>query len=298
MTFFNRMRGNAMTTVRRLRPLARITAIAALLALAALPAYAQDATATPTATPEPLPNCPAFQGESNSVRTGYYMGEGIAYLNANQLNEAEFSFTCIIRVIDPGYAQAYLGRAEVYEDLRDYEEALEDYNAALQINPNSLVARNNRGIVLTIIGDYVTAAADFDRVLSIDSNYLPGYNNRSIIYTLTGDYANALSTIDQGLRLAGVEAALAEARDEERPDNAPPVPVDPAGLQLMALRGILESAQALDSFSDYLELANASDNFPDSRISEAAGSLESRLTFDLRLDDGTWMIPSNFLSET
>jgi tetratricopeptide (TPR) repeat protein len=296
MTVHQFMRGNAMINAPRLRPLARIAAIAALTALAAFPAFAQEAE--PTATPEPLPNCPAFQGESNSVRTGYYMGEGIAYLNANQLNEAEFSFTCIIRVIDAGYTPAWLGRAEVYERVRDYENALEDYNNALQNNPNSLVARNNRGIVLTIIGDYTTAGADFDRVLSIDANYMAGYNNRSIIYTLVGDYTNALAMIDEGLRRAGAAAALAEARREDRPENAPPIIMDSSGLQLMALRGILESAQALDSFRDYLELANASRNFPDSRISEAAGSLESRLTFDLRLDDGTWMIRSDFLSES
>lgn len=287
-----------MITAPRLRPLFRFAAIAALTVLAALPAFAQEAQPTATATPEPLPNCPAFQGEADSVRTGYYMGEGIAYLNTNRLQEAEFSFTCIIRVIDAGYMPAWLGRARVYEFLRDYDNALEDYNNALQIDPNSIVARNNRGIVLTIIGDYTTAGADFDRVLSVNANYMAGYNNRSIIYTLVGDYANALNIIDEGLRRAGADAALAESRRDDRPANAPPITMDSAGLQLMALRGILESAQALDSFNDYIELANASRNFPDSRIREAAGSLESRLTFDLRLDDGTWMIRSNFLSES
>lgn len=275
---------------------ARTAAAAALLALTALPALAQEVT--PTATPEPLPNCPAFAGESNSVRTGYYMGEGIAYLSANQLDQAEFSFTCIIRVVDPGYMQAYLGRAAVYENLRDFDHALEDYNNALQIDPNSIVARNNRGIVLTIIGDYATAAADFERVISVDANYLPAYNNRSIIYTLQGDYDAAISMIDDGIRRSGADAALAEARDPERRSDARPVVVNPTGMQLYALRGILESARALASFRSYTDLANASTLFADQRIVETAGSLESRLTFDLRLDDGTWMMPSDFLSET
>ena len=121
--------------------------------------------------------------------------------------------------LDPGYAQAYRGRAEVYENLRDYEKALNDYNNALQINPNSIVARNNRGIVLTIIGDYTTAAADFERVLSINANYLAGYNNRSIVYAIVGDYTNALKTIGDGLRIAGaggewlIWAALKDLKD-------------------------------------------------------------------------------------
>jgi len=92
------------------------TAATLMIALCALPAFAQDATPTPTATPEPLPNCPAFTDQPNNVRTGYYMGEGIANLNANRLDEAQLSFTCIIRITDPSYIPAYLGRAEVFED--------------------------------------------------------------------------------------------------------------------------------------------------------------------------------------
>lgn len=275
---------------------ARTTAAALLIASCVLPAAAQEAT--PTATPQPLPNCPAYSSETNDVRTGYYMGEGIAYLNANQLSQAEFSFTCVIRVIDPGYAQAYLARAAVYETLRDYEKALEDYNNALQINPSSVVARNNRGIVLTIIGDLSTAAADFERVITEDANYLAAYNNRSIIYTLQGNFDSALDMIDEGIRRSGANAALAEARDPEREDSDPKITVNLTGMRLYALRGILESAQALDTFRAYTDLARESENFADQRIVEAAGSLESRLTFDLRLDDGSWMIRSSFTNET
>jgi len=273
---------------------ARTAATATLIALCVLPAAAQDATPTP----EPLPNCPAFSGEANDVRTGYYMGEGIAYLNANQLRQAEFSFTCVIRVVDPGYAQAYLARAAVYENLRDYERALDDYNNALQINPGSIVGRNNRGIVLTIIGDYATAAADFERAMTENDDYLPAYNNRSIIYSLQGNFDAALEMIDEGIRKSGANLALQEARDPEREDSDPPVTVNSTGLRLYALRGILESAQALSTFRDYIDLASESNSFADQRIVEMAGSLESRLTFDLRLDDGTWMIRSSFTDET
>ncbi len=282
--------------IARIARTAAALALLALVTLCALPAAAQDVTAT--ATPEPPPNCPAFEGQPQAARTGYYMGEGIAYLSGNQLEEARFSFTCIIRVIDPGFAQAYLGRATVFERLRDYERALNDYNDALQINPSSITARNNRGIVLTIMGDYATAGADFDRALSVNADYLPALNNRSIIHALTGDYDAAISLIDNGITRSGAAAALAEARDPERRSDAPALEVSATGMQLYALRGILESARSLDSFRSYTDLADASQTFGDQRIIEAAGSLESRLTFDLRLDDGTWMIRSDFTSET
>jgi tetratricopeptide (TPR) repeat protein len=276
--------------------LTRTAAATFLIALCALPAIAQDAT--PTATPEPLPNCPAFSDQPNNVRTGYYMGEGIANLNANRLDEAELSFTCIIRITDPNYVQAYLGRALVYEDMRDFKKALDDYNSALQHDPNSLVGRNNRGIVLTIVGDYDTAGADFDRVLKADAKYLPAVNNRAIIYTLKGDYESATTLIDKGITASGVAGLLAQARDPKRTSSDDPLAVDPNAMQLYALKGILESSHALDSFHAYADLANASANFADDRIISVAGSLESRLTFDLRLDDGTWMIRSDFRTES
>lgn len=271
------------------------TALAAALfaGLSILPAFAQEGTPTPT--PEPLPNCPAFEGEPTDVRSGYYMGEGIAYLRANQLRQAEFSFTCVIRVIDPDYAAAYVARAEVYMQTRDFERAIRDYEAALQFNLDAISPRNNRGVANTIIGDYTTAAADFERVLSVDPNYLPAINNRSIIYALQGEYDEAISLLNGAIARSGAEGALAEARDPERNPETP-VEVDPVAARLYALRGILESSRALDSFNDYLDLANAARFFPDERISAAAGSLESRATFELRLDDGTWMIRSDYTS--
>lgn len=275
---------------------ARTLAIGLLTALAALPAAAQEAT--PTATPEPPPNCPAFEGQANDVRTGYYMGEGLAYLNANRLNDAEFSFTCVIRVIDTSYVPAYLARAEVYTYLRDFERAIIDYSAAILRDNNSITALNNRGIAYTVLGDYNNAAADFDSVLAIDADYLPAYNNRSIIYTLQGEFDAAIEMINQGIQESGAEAALAAARNPERPENAPDIELEDAAMRLYALRGILESARSLESFRSYIDLANATERYPDERISAAAGSLESRLTFELRLDDGTWMLRSSFVSES
>lgn len=284
-----------MTTPRTIRTALIAAGTAAALSIAfALPAAAQDAApnATPTATLEPPPNCPAFADQPDDVRTGYYMGEGIAYLNASRLGEANFSFTCIIRVVDADYAPAYVARGEVYTQLRDYQRALRDYSAALQFDLDAISARNNRGITNAILGDYTTAAADFERVLQTDPDYLPALNNRSVVYALQGNYDAAIELLNTGIAQSGVETALAELRDPNRLASAPPVQVNNDGARLLALRGIIQSARALGSFNDYLTLASAGNFYADERISTAAGSLESRATFELRLDDGGWMIRS------
>lgn len=286
------------------RPTAALLTLSAAAAIFALsltfaPAarvQAQDAAPTPTVEPtlEPPPNCPAFADEPTDVRTGYYMGEGLAYLNANQLGGADLAFTCIIRVVDGDYFAAYLARAEVRQQQRDYRRAIADYNAALQRSANSTAALNNRGIAYTILGEYDEAAADFDRVLAADTDNLSAVNNRAVLYAIAGDYAGAIALLDEAIDGSGIEAQLAEARRVDRPADAEPLQIDPLAARLYAMRGIIESEQSLASFRSYLDLSNESGRYADERIQTAAGSLESRATFELRLDDGSWMLRSSF----
>jgi hypothetical protein len=49
--------------------------------------------------------------------------------------------------------------------------------------------------------------------------------------------------------------------------------------------------QARDNYTAYLTLMRGS---ADSRIESASGALESRFTFELRLDDGTWLYAASF----
>ena len=58
---------------------------------------------------DPL-ECPVFANAAPDVRTGYYMGEGMGYLQAGQLVRAIDSFSCVIQQIDSGYVPAYLSR--------------------------------------------------------------------------------------------------------------------------------------------------------------------------------------------
>src|SRR5262245_60874321 len=154
--------------------------IAAFALIVQLPVLAQEVTETP----EPPPNCPAFADQSAEIRTSYYMGEGIAYVASSQLSNAEFSFTCVIRVTNPNYVPAYMERASVYAQERDYKRAIEDYSKAIELNSSQIEAYNNRGVIYTVTGEYDKAIADFDHVLQLDQDYIPGYNNRAVVYAI------------------------------------------------------------------------------------------------------------------
>jgi tetratricopeptide (TPR) repeat protein len=269
---------------KRLYPLFLLTA---LLLISVMPALAQEVTPTP----EPPPDCPVFEDQSQEVRTSYYMGEGIAYFSSNQLFEAELSFSCVVEVIDPQYVPAYMMRATVLVQQRAYEDAIEDYTSVIALQPDLLAAYNNRGIIYAAQLDYEKAAEDFDQVLEMDETSVLGLNNRGVIYTIEGDYANAIATFQKAIDTSGIADVYTRLTDPDRPADAPEIEYERLDARAYALLGIVYSAQALDNFQTYLYLSGGS---ADGRIQSAAGALESRFTFETRLDDGTWLLVANF----
>lgn len=248
------------------------------------------------ATPPP-PICPALEDQPDNIRAGYYLGEGIAYLSTNQLSSAEQSFTCIIRVIDPAYFPAYMGRGLTYLRLRDFPRAQQDFNRAIEQQPDSVDAVNNRGVVFALQFDYERAAADFERALELDSGYLRAVNNRAIIHTLVGEYDDAIALLESQVDATGISGVLEQYRDPNRNPNAGPILFDPLAARLYALLGIVYSARSQDQYQDYIDLTSFGNQFPDERITAAAGALESRFTFEMRLDDGSWLLLAEDLTQ-
>ena len=236
-------------------------------------------------------DCPAFADSSTDIRVSYYVGEGMGYSASGQISRAIYSFSCIVQEIDPTYVPGYMARAMLYTQRHDYEAAIEDFTRAIELQPSLLAAYNNRGIVYSAQQEYDLAMADFDHVLSADSGYVITYNNRAVIYAILGDYDQAITDLEQAITISGIDGVYATLIDPDRPNDAEPPEYNPDHAQPYALLGIIYSAQALDKYEAYLRLKGSQS---DSRIQSAAGALESRFTFELRLDDGTWLFTADF----
>lgn len=262
---------------------------AALLLAAATPTWAQEATPTPIP-----PICTQFVGEPDDLRTSYYMGEGLGFYASGEYTRAVNSFTCILFEIDGNHVPAYMGRALVLTQRNDYDRALEDYSQAVRLEPNNVAALNNRGIVYTLRGEYEEAIADFNQALNLDDSFLTALNNRAVVYAIQGNYEDAIADLENAISQSGIDDVIADLRDPERPDNAPAPAYALENARPYALLGIIYSAFALSNYQDYLLLTGST---ADLRVQSAAGALESRFTFDLRLDDGTWLLVADFAPE-
>jgi len=96
---------------------------------------------------------------------------------------------------------AYYNRGIGYQNKKDYDRALSDYDQALRLRPNYSSAFNNRGNVFQALGKYERAIQDYDQASRIAPNDPLPYNNRGNAWRRLGKSEKAIADLDQAIRL-------------------------------------------------------------------------------------------------
>lgn len=79
--------------------------------------------------------------------------------------------------------------------------ALESYDIAHKLKPNSVLVLNNRASLRTLLTDYQGALDDYAHSLAIDSLYEDTYVNRSHLYKVMCDTISAIRDLQSLLRI-------------------------------------------------------------------------------------------------
>src|SRR3989338_8732517 len=82
-----------------------------------------------------------------------YNHRGIAYVNKGQFDQAISDYNKALE-INPRYAGAYYSRGVAYDSKGQYDQAISDYNKALELNPMDALAYYNRGVAYYSRKDY------------------------------------------------------------------------------------------------------------------------------------------------
>ena len=98
-------------------------------------------------------------------------------------------------------AIAHNNRGNALLSLGKYDLAIEDYNAAIKLNPNYAKALNNRGLAHLKKGEYDQAIADFDAAIKNDPAYSTAIASRAMTYQKKGDYPDAVKDFDAAIKL-------------------------------------------------------------------------------------------------
>jgi tetratricopeptide (TPR) repeat protein len=72
-------------------------------------------------------------------------------------------------------AFAYYNRGNANKNRKRNDQAIEDYNAALRLDPNNAAACLGRGIAFAGRGDFVTAIEDFTEAIRLDGTFAAAY---------------------------------------------------------------------------------------------------------------------------
>ena len=120
-------------------------------------------------------------------------------LNRTLLNELTAALT-----LDPNLLPALKDRAEVYFELKQFQQAIPDYDQVLILNPTDAGAYNDRALAKIQLGDKFGALSDFDKAIENTKRELmksDSYEGRAEAYMKTRQWDLAIRDLTTAISL-------------------------------------------------------------------------------------------------
>ena len=110
---------------------------------------------------------------------------------------------------------AYNYRGLAFENMGQFEKAIEDFDRAIALDPYFRDAFLNRGTAFENIGRFDSAIENFDRAIALSPSY-EAHFNRGITFEKTGQFAKAIADYDNAIALdpSRYEAYIAAGRSQ------------------------------------------------------------------------------------
>jgi tetratricopeptide (TPR) repeat protein len=138
-----------------------------------------------------------IQSQSRSVALGR---RGYIYRLMKRYEEALKDFDQAIE-LNPKYHWAIAHRGKTYRSMKRYEEALKDFNLAIELNPKLDWMIANRGSTYRQMERYEEALKDFDCAIKLNPKYDWAIAQRGETYRLMERYEEALKDFDRAIEL-------------------------------------------------------------------------------------------------
>ena len=129
-----------------------------------------------------------------------YNSRGQYYYENRQYDQALEDFNRAVE-IDPTYAKAWYNRGNVFDETGVFDRAIDDFTRAIELEPHYTMAYNNRGLTYRHMGNYEKAIADFTTALDLDPNYAKAYNNRGMVLAQVGEHPRAIADFTRAIRI-------------------------------------------------------------------------------------------------
>lgn len=135
-----------------------------------------------------------------------YFTSAMEKVKSENWSEAIEGFSKVIE-LSPSNYKAYYNRGLCYDELTNYEKALQDYDMFIKLNPEDHdMVYYKRGFIKMLLKDDNSALADFNKSIELNPNNSKYYIWRSIVKTLLKDTLGACEDLAKSISL-GNEAA-------------------------------------------------------------------------------------------
>jgi tetratricopeptide (TPR) repeat protein len=181
-------------------PLFIFPAVAMLLLLASCTRYASPTVKTYPITGQDAQTFAAsLQPQAEDAGAHYRLG---CFLQERKKHHPAIENFKAALAIDPGHVQAWNAMGVSRDILGDYGRAVEAYTAALRIDGRRADVRNNLGTSYLLQGRTDLAVENFGKAVALDGDNARYRNNLGLALARSGHYSEALSSF----KAAGDEA--------------------------------------------------------------------------------------------
>lgn len=133
----------------------------------------------------------------NKYDSDVYATRALVYLQQESYEDAEDDLTYAIH-LNPR-SNYYINRALTRYYRQELRGAMSDYDLALDLDPNNVLGRYNRGLLRAQVGDDNRAIEDFNVVIEYEPDNMMAIFNRALLLTQTGDLEGAEEDLDRVL---------------------------------------------------------------------------------------------------
>ncbi|MDR2205125.1 MAG: tetratricopeptide repeat protein [Flavobacteriaceae bacterium] len=129
-----------------------------------------------------------------------WFNKGSEHFSKGEYQEA---IECYDKAIDinPDYAEAYNNKGSALGILGKYEEAIECYDKAIELKPDNAEAYYNKGITLSYLGKYQEAVECYDKAIELKPDNAEVYINKGNALSNLGKHQEAIKCFDKAIDL-------------------------------------------------------------------------------------------------
>ncbi|MUG92530.1 tetratricopeptide repeat protein [Scytonema sp. UIC 10036] len=106
----------------------------------------------------------------------------------------------------------YILRGEIHRNMGDTQEAIKDFDTALNLQPDNPFAYRQQGVARSQEGNYQGALADLNKAISLQPDNAYAYVDRGVVYAQMGNRLAFMEDFNKAMRLEPDSASIYSKR--------------------------------------------------------------------------------------